>query len=231
MSLSEDQPVRRLAMSFYRPMDYFGGMYNRLVTWFTSGEFCHCELVVETTPSDIMDAVKSIYQSAQNEEYPPADCQRIITQIELKFFDTAFRKAAQTSDSMVLSFSLLWGQPMTVRVLNETSHDSWFKIPSKQDRVVSLMHGPDVTIEHYQETLKFAIEELGKEYDSTGAICSVLPSWSAENSNNRRESYFCSEFCVMAFQRVGFMKNLSAKHTTPNSLYKYVQQNFLEQNS
>ena len=107
-----------------------------------------------------MSAVKDIYQSAQKDEYPPEDCQRIITQIEMNFFDTAFRKAAQTSETLVLSFSLLWGHPMSVRVLNETSHDSWFKVPSAGDRMVSRLHGPSVKDEDYHATLKFSIEEL-----------------------------------------------------------------------
>lgn len=229
MASEETTPKKRLSMSFYRPMEYFGGVYNRFVSWFTSGDYCHCELVIETTPQDVMLAVKDIYQSAQKNEYPPEDCQRIITQIEMNFFDTAFRKAAQTSETMVLSFSLLWGHPMSVRVLNETSHDSWFRVPSSSDTMVSRLHGPTVKDDDYHATLKFSIEELGKEYDSTGALCSVLPSWSSSQLTERQESYFCSEFCVMAFQRVGFMGNISAKHTTPNSLYKYILQNFPEQ--
>jgi len=215
-----------LSVSFYRPLEYFGGAFNKFVSWFTAGEFCHCELVVHTTPVDIMDTVKKIYHSAQQGEYPPVDCQRIISQIELNFFDTAFRKAAQTSDNMVLSFSLLWGQPMSVRVLTETSHDTWFKIPPTNDSnansTVTMLHGPDVENHHYLDTLKFSIEELGKDYDQTGAICSVFPSWSGTNPVERRESYFCSEFVVTVFQRVGFMNDLPAKHTTPNSLYHFM---------
>jgi hypothetical protein len=232
MSLSGSLSKSQVSVSFYRPMDYFDGVYNRIAAWVTAGDFCHCELVLHTTPTDIMKAVKSIYESAQNGEYPPEDCHRMISQIENNFFnDTAFRKSVQTSDTMVLSFSLLWGQPMSVRVLNETSHDSWFKIPAPEDRTVALLHGPALKDEDYHATLQFVIEELGKDYDGTGALCSILPSWSSPDSHERRQSYFCSEFCVMAFQRVGFMEDLPAKHTTPNSLYKYVSDHFSTENS
>lgn len=211
-----------LSVSFYRPLDYFGGAFNKIVTWVTSGDYCHCELVVRTTPKDIMKTVKEIYDSAQNNEYSPEDCERIITKIETNFFSTGFRKAVQTSDSMVLSFSLLWGYPMSVRVLTETSHDTWFKMPSENDTTVKLQDGPEVTREKYLATLKFSIEELGKGYDQKGALFSVLPSWNSDDTEDRREVYFCSEFIVMAYQRVGFMSDLSAKHTTPNSLYAYM---------
>ena len=39
------------------------------------------------------------------------------------------------------------------------------------------------------------------------------------------ESYFCSEFCVTACQRLGFMKTLSPLHTTPNALYDFMNSN------
>jgi len=219
-----------LSVSFYRPLDYFGGVFNRFVSWFTSGDFCHCELVVHTTPHIIMDSVKTIYQAAQRGEYAPEDCQRIITEIEINFFTTEFRKAAQTRDNIVLSFSLLWGHPMCVRVLTETAHDSWFKIPQEGDRTAVLVNGPEISEQHYKDTLKFSIEELGKKYNNSGAICSVLPSWSAPHDPERRESYFCSEFAVMVYQRIGFMKDLNPATTTPNSLYHYLGNHGLENN-
>ena len=209
-----------VSISFYKPVDYFSGAFNKFVTWFTSGEYCHCELVMETTPAKIMNTVKEIYNSAQKGEYSPEDCQRIISNIEVSFFDTHFRKKIQSSDSMVLSFSLLWGSPMTVRVLTETAHDTWFKMPDQEN--VILKHMEEVTEEQEADTLKFAIEELGKNYDTSGALCSWMPVWNS-SSRSSYESYFCSEFIVTAFQRIGFMNKLSAKHTTPNSLYHYIQ--------
>ena len=188
----------------------------------TSGDFCHCELVIRTTPNDIMTIVKEIYETAQTKQYSEDDCRRIITQIEINFFDTGFRNKVQTSETMVLSFSLLWGHPMSVRVLTETAHDTWFKIPGVNDVTASLKKGPEISREQYLETLRFSIEELGKEYDQTGALCSVLPAWNSEQNTRRRESYFCSEFIVMAYQRIGHFADLSAKHTTPNSLYEYI---------
>ena len=113
-----------LSVSFYRPLDYFGGVFNKLVTWVTSGEYCHCELLIHTSPQDIMNTVKQIYAAAQQGKYGEDDCRRIISQIEMNFFDTGFRKLATTRESLVLSFSLLWGHPMMVRVLQETAHDS-----------------------------------------------------------------------------------------------------------
>lgn len=211
-----------LSVSFYRPLDYFGGVFNRVVSWVTAGEFCHCELVIHTTPTDIMTVVKEIYAAAQAGGYEKEDCQRIITQIEMNFFDTGFRKLATTQENMVLSFSLLWGHPMLVRVLQETSHDSWFRIPQENDPLVKMVDGPEIAKEQYFKTLKFSIEELGKHYNNAGALCSVLPTFSNPEHAKRRPSYFCSEYVVMVYQNLGFMGPLDAEHTTPNALYQYI---------
>ena len=213
-----------LSISFYKPIDYFSGVYNRFVSWVTGGEFCHCELIIHTTPTEIMEVVKIIYNSAQNSEYAPEDSSRIIQQIEANFFSTSFRKSAQTSEKMSLSFSLLWGNPMSVRILTPTSHDSWFKIPEVSDLNVTMHDVSNISNEQRLKTLQFSLEELGKEYDSSGALCSVLPSWNQQQQRSY-DKYFCSEFIVTTFQRLGFLKELSAPHTTPNSLYKYISSN------
>lgn len=210
-----------IAVSFYKPVDYFSGMFNRFAAWWTAGEYCHCELVLETSPENIMQAVKEIYQKAQKGHYAPEDCQRMIGQIEMAFFDTAFRKMAQSSDTMTLSFSQILGQQMSVRVLTDTAHDSWFKIPTNDDDNVNIVDYEDVTEEQQLETLTFAIEELGKDYDTSGALCSWLPFSDAHQPSY--ETYFCSEFVVTSFQRIGFMGDLNAKRTTPNSLFSYLQ--------
>jgi hypothetical protein len=210
-----------LAISFYKPVDYFSGAFNGFVSWITGGEYCHCELVIHTTPIEIMNTVKVIYESAKNKEYAPEDSSRIIQQIETNFFSTTFRKAAQSSEKMTLSFSLLWGQPMSVRVLTPTAHDSWFKIPDQSDAHMSVYNVPNISTKHHLDTLKFSLEELGKEYDSSGALCSVFPSWN-DQRHTSYDKYFCSEFVVTTFQRLGFLKTLAARHTTPNSLYKYI---------
>lgn len=212
-----------LSVTFYRPMDYFSGFFNKFVTWMTDGEFCHCDLVVHTTPTEVMEVVKNIYQTAQRDGYAPEDCERIIHQIESNFFGTDFRKVAQTSDKLTLAFAALYGNPMTVRVLTEVSHDSWFQVPDDTTSISEIIHR-DVGAEQSIETLKFSIEQLGKQYDTSGALCSWLP-WSSEDPKQQYEKYFCSEFVVTAFHRLGFMENLVPLHTTPNALYKFMKKN------
>lgn len=207
-----------LSVSFYRPMDYFYNAFNRFVTWMTDGDFCHCELVAHTTPDQLMTIVKNVYSAAQQGQYSPEDCNRILGQIELFFFATAFRKAIQTQESISISFSLLWGHPMSVRVLQKTAHDTWFKIPEKNDKTATIVDIPNVTSQDMEQTLHFAVEELGKNYDSSGALFSWLPLTSNERSS-RKEAYFCSEFVVTALQRIGKLGNIDALHTTPNALY------------
>ena len=214
---------KMIGVSFYKPMDYFSGMFNRFVTWMTVGSFCHTELVVQATPATVMEVIKDIYAGASKNNYHPEDRQRILTSIESNFFDNRrFRGLAQSSDMMWISFSLLWGQPMTVRALEPTHHDSWFRIPSAETDNMELRYLTDITEDHVRETLKFSVEELGKDYDTTGALCSWLP-WGSTPQQSY-DTYFCSQFVVTAFQRLGYMPDLSATHTTPNTLYHYMGQ-------
>ena len=113
-----------LAVSFYRPREYFSGTFNKFVTWITAGEFCHCELVAQMSAEKLMDIVKNIYTKASSGGYETEDCNRILGQIEQYFFSTHFREHVQSNEKITLSFSLLWGEPMSVRVLHKTSHDS-----------------------------------------------------------------------------------------------------------
>lgn len=190
----------------------------------TSGEFCHCELVIQVSPQTILDVIKDIHRGAQNSKYPEEDCPRIIQGIETNFFDDVeFRKAVQTEDGTVaLSFSLIWGTPMTVRVLHKQTHDSWFQYPSTDSE--GSVQRVDINDDEHKvrETLKFAIEELGKDYDTSGALCSWIP-WISEEKSDRHEKYFCSEFVVMALQRIGYLENMHAMHTTPNTLYTAIK--------
>mgnify|MGYP004063250365 CR=1 FL=1 len=50
--------LRMLSVSFYRPMEYFSGTLNKFVTWMTDGEFCHCDLVIHTTPAEVMEVAR-----------------------------------------------------------------------------------------------------------------------------------------------------------------------------
>lgn len=214
-----------LAITFYKPTDYFDGLFNRFVTWMTSGEFCHCELVIQTSPKNVLDCVKKIYDDAQHRNYHEDDCARIVSQIEIHFFDNMpFRNAIATEqpegeeNPLYLSFSLLWGQPMTVRVLNDTSHDSWFRIPGDDTPNVVMKTLDGIDEENVNSTLRFALEELGKNYDTTAALFSWIP-WHGRNQQVRYEKYFCSEFIVTALQRIHLLLDTDAKHTTPNALF------------
>ena len=106
--------------------------------------------------------------------------------------------------------------------MKETAHDTWFKIPSEHDDYAVLLPTSFEVRRAAAATLNFAIESLGKEYDTTGALCSWLP-FSGNDQAETREKYFCSEFVVTAFQRIGFMETLDAKRTTPNSLYTFLK--------
>jgi hypothetical protein len=170
-------------------------------------------------PSEaLMTSVKKIYTKASSGEYEKADCNRILGQIEKFFFSTHFREQVQSNDNITLSFSLLWGEPMSVRILHENSQDSWFKLPETKDTNANIIKIPHESTEALTETMTFAIEELGKDYNQSGALFSWIP-FTSNQHKRQRKSYFCSEFCATALQRIGHIDEVDALHCTPNSLF------------
>lgn len=216
-----------LAVSFYRPQEYFNGTFNKFVTWLTAGEFCHCELVAQMPSEELMTAVKKIYTKASAGDYEKEDCNRILGQVEQFFFSTHFREHVQSNDNITLSFSLLWGEPMSCRILHKTSNDSWSKLPENTDTNANIIEIPHRTPEELTETMTFAIEELGKDYNQTGALFSWLP-FTSNHHKRQQKSYFCSEFCATALQRIGHIDEVDAVHCTPNSLYSTLVADRLE---
>ena len=83
---------------------------------------------------------------------------------------------------------------------------------------MNLIKIPHESTEALTETMTFAIEELGKNYNQSGALFSWLP-FTSNQHKRQQKSYYCSEFCATALQRIGHIEEVNAVHCTPNSLY------------
>jgi len=202
--------------TFYRPSGYFEGTFNSFAAWWTSGEYCHCELVLKISSSKLMSCVKEVYDDIPNLE--EKDQKRLIPSIENFFFLPTTLRRVQQNDEVMLSFSLLWGETMCVRFLDEDATDYWYRLPSEKQKDADVLEVLDVDDEQTLSVLRYGIGEMGKQYDTSGALFSWLPLSSEKKS--KYETYFCSEFCVMALQNINLLSDLSAPHTTPNALYK-----------
>ena len=54
-------------VSFFKPTGLFEGSFNRFASWWTGGDFCHCELVFEIKPETLMECVKNRYATIKND--------------------------------------------------------------------------------------------------------------------------------------------------------------------
>jgi len=68
----------------------------------------------------------------------------------------------------------------------------------------------------------FCESELGSGYDWRGVLNFRFP-WEREHP----DKWFCSEVVVAALHRVGLLTALKPHKTSPNSLWKYLRENYL----
>lgn len=61
--------------------------------------------------------------------------------------------------------------------------------------------------------------QIGRPYDWNGIYAFALPFMFRQ----KKHSWFCSEFCIKALNKVGLYGNVIASHSTPNSFYKAVK--------
>ena len=110
-------------VTFYKAGGAFAGGWNSFTAWMTGGEYCHSEIMINVPPDVLMNAVGEIYKNN-------TDNLGLIQAIESTFLESRRAKEIlHNSESVWLSFSSLWGEPMSARFLENLESDSWFAIP------------------------------------------------------------------------------------------------------
>lgn len=207
-----------LWISFFRPKECFRGTFNNFAAWWTNGSFCHCELVIEASSDFLLTHVQQTYvKHMKNRDHRSKE---IVQELERSVMNKYARRLIHKHGGGCLSFSLLFGDKLRIRVLDPESSEAWHQTPHQPNDVVvwKSVRMPDDALAH---VYKWALEETGKPYDNTGALFSWMPSLFHDSVNPPK--HFCSEFCVRALQRTGQLNGLKASHTTPNHLYHALQ--------
>ena len=204
--------------SFYRPKECFRGAFNNFAAWWTNGAFCHCELVIEGTSEFIFEHVQKTYVAHMKNRDPRSKA--IVQELERSVMDKHGRRLIHRHGRGWISFSLLFGDQLRVRVLDIESTDAWHQTPQQKNDVV-VWKSVDLGEDGTTHIFNWALEEVGKPYNNMGALFSWLPSPFHDSVNVPK--HFCSEFCVRALQRAGQLNALNASHTTPNKLYDALQ--------
>lgn len=204
-------------ISFFRPKGVFEGSFNKLASWWTGGDFCHCELVYEVEPNILMNCVKNRYANIKNETKERGT---IISNIlEKTFFESRDnRKLLQRGKPVFVSFSLVWGDQLRVRFLMDVK-DPWITTPNNQFEDLEWIKCEGISEKNETRGLNWALQEIGKPYNTSAAMFSWIPSWSIDGIRPK-DSYFCSEFTAMVLIHMDYLKPMSVTDCTPNSLWK-----------
>ncbi len=213
-------------VSFFKPTGLFEGTFNRFASWWTGGEYCHCEIVFEIEPAILMESVKNRYATIKND---PKELQsQISTTLEKMFFESKEnRKLLQQQKTVFLSFSLIWGDQLRLRMLMNVQ-DPWFSTPVNEFEGIQWKKLNNMQEKHIKRGLEWSLNEICKPYNTTAAMISWIPSWSRDNIIPK-DSYFCSEFCAMVLIHMGYLKPMSVTDCTPNSLWKILDKHDIKE--
>ena len=210
-------------VSCFKPLGIFEGSFNRLAAWWTSGEYCHCELVFQVSPEDLMSAVKRVYGnlSAQKQDH-----RRLCAELESVFFQNKRNKQLiQSGKDLYVSFSLIWGDQLRIRFLKDV-HDAWESGPMVNTKEIDWFKCENT--QHEAETLEWALTQVTKPYNSSAALFSWVPTYGVSQLTDR-SSYFCSEFTAIGLIKMDYFENMNTHHCTPNDLVKLINYTYTQQ--
>tara|TARA_B100001059_G_C17822141_1_gene578979 strand:- start:111 stop:794 length:684 start_codon:yes stop_codon:yes gene_type:complete len=195
-------------VTFFKAHGVFEGSFNHLVSWWTGGEFCHSEIVFELTPGHFMKLIKHIYTD-QSE----SDQKRLMAAVEQNIYENKeFRNMVQNESTLLVSFSLLWGDQLRLRFLKDKENiDPWCQL--KNENIECIPYNAN----EFDTMCIFALQNLGKPYDTSSALTSWMPTFGIHDTQHRN-AYFCSEFVADVLKKDTELPCTSFR-TTPNHLY------------
>lgn len=206
-------------VSFFKPTGLFEGSFNRFASWWTGGDFCHCELVFEIKPEILMECVKNRYATIKND--PEERKLKISRTLEKMFFESKEnRTLLQKSETVFLSFSLVWGDELRLRMLMNVQ-DPWYSTPVNEFEDLTWKKLSNIDEKFIKKGLQWSLQEICKPYNTSAAMFSWIPSFTNDNIVPK-ESYFCSEFTAMVLIHMAYLKPMSVTDCTPNSLWKII---------
>jgi len=196
-------------VSFFKPEGMFEGSFNHLVSWWTGGDYCHCEIVFKMTPGHVIQLLKKVHDG-QDE----ATQKRLVPELEKQFYENSeFKHLAQNKSTILMSFSLLWGDKIRIRfVTDEHTLDPWKQLNNKH---ITLL---EYKCHHFDNMCLFALRNLGKPYATSSALTAWMPTFGLRD-NQHRNAYFCSEFVADVMKQDKPIACASFR-TTPNRLYQ-----------
>jgi len=186
-----------IVASFAKPCGLFDNFFNKIVTWFTGGDFCHSEFIFTWDT----DMAESFFSTVEGHEV-------------LKNRYHLYEENGVVN----ICFYVLWGDTTSYRMLKYNSNNPFYRMPNdSQFKCVPLSMEQDLEF----KMAKFLLDQCKKEYDYAGALTYYLP---LRNSRQEYNTYFCSQLMVCALQHVQQHRDINPSSITPNHLYTLLTQ-------
>lgn len=120
---------------------------------------------------------------------------------------------AQTHrETTSVALYIIWGGEVRYRVLDQDF--GFYSVPTKDKIHLNISFDKELNM------LNWLTNQMGAEYDTTGAVLCMLP-WRKYSTSY--EKYFCSQLMACALQRLGYLQYCNPGNLSPNKLYQRLQ--------
>lgn len=194
----------------------FDVAFNKLAAVVTGGAYCHCETAFDALDLGRLRDLSSVLNAGKA---LPTGMQR--ARDAVRAVVASFPPSTPDAHPVTLAFHALAGQPLGVRVLSRYAENPLFRPYDETWRVYRLRGAP-ARVE--QASLIWSLCQVGKPYDTMGALTSPLHWGRAWSGAPDPEQWFCSSLCLRFLQHLNCCGELSLKGTTPNSLERALRQ-------
>lgn len=191
--------------------------FNKVAAAVTGGAYCHCETAFEGLA---LGRLRAVCDTLNLAHALPESMQR--ARDAARALLAVFPPRTPDDEPVTLAFHALAGQPLGVRVLSPHAEDVLNRPYDDTWRVYRL---PDAPRKAVQAQLVWSLSQVGKPYDTMGALTSPLHSGHAGAVRAPDPSHwFCSNLSLRFLQHLNLCSGLSLTGTTPNSLERALRQ-------
>lgn len=190
-----------LWINFANPVACYDNILNHC-----AGKFCHVEISVTI---DIA-VLRVLFDMEMNDSFAPDICQNIIN-------NTKTMKG-----NKVVSFYILFGGVMSMRILSDGEENEFFKLPSKP-----VYESVVITLDEEQchNIIKWNIRMLGRSYDIPRAVLLLTPFSLPHEA--RPETFFCSQIVMYMIKENDIFNvedDLDIDHMKPDHVHTWLLQ-------
>lgn len=190
-----------LCINFANPVQCYDNILNKC-----AGKYCH----VECSTTINVSMLRFLFDVVLTDCYAPNICQNVINNI------------MNLEGDVTIAFYILFGDIMSMRILNEHEENSFLQLPKAPIYEVIKIKLEE---EKMYEVIKWNIRMLGRKYDIPRAVLLLTPI--SIPLRDRPENFFCSQIVMYMLKENNIVEiddTLDINHMKPDHVYEWLVQ-------